>query len=205
MLIIAFLVLVGTAMTYGITPNVAGGHVSPIDGQPDERFSTVQELVFALGNTSYYIGIALAWLSLRPLATAIGLETLAAILTWLLLFVVIAGAARMSMYYYVLIGGSRLIVVSIPLIGLALASLYRLLLVPMLPGLWPTFAPSLSFAVIAFVFGATVFVAGSLLVQALSLPVATPGFSRRGEQFLLLHMQVVACSIALLWYSVALP
>jgi hypothetical protein len=205
MLVIAFLVLVGTAMTYGAMPTYSGGHTAPEGSLVDDKFVTVQKLIFLLGHTSYYIGIALAWLALRPLTVALGLQTFASILTWLLLFFVIAGAGRLGMHFYSLIGGNRLATTLMPCIGIVLTSLYRLVAVPIVPALWPAFAPVLSYAVVAFALSFVGFTSSSLLIYVLASPGETPHLRRRGHQFILFFIQAVCCSIALLWYSVALP
>jgi hypothetical protein len=204
MLVIAFLVLVGTAMTYGAVPTYVVPHTSG-NGTIDIKFVTVQKLVFLLGHISYYIGIGLAWLSLRPLTIALGLQTLASVLTWLLLFFVFAGAGRLGMHFYGLIGGKRPAIMFMPFMGLVLASIYRLVVVPIVPVLWPVVAPVLSYAVVTFALSAVGFMSSSLLIYVLATPGETPRLLRRGAHFVLFLIQGVCCSIALLWYTVVLP
>jgi hypothetical protein len=200
MLLIGFFVLIGTAQTYGTTPNHPDGLAGT---NAEDIFVVVQKTIFLVAHINYYMGIMLAWLSLRPLAITIGLPTVAAILTWVLFFVVLAGAGRLGMHLFSLTTMGRLPTLLIPIIGLVLTSLYRLVLVPSLPALWPKFHPSLSYAVCAFILTAAAFMASSQLVMRLASPEGKPSFLV-SERVLLVYIQIVVCSIFLVWYSVAI-
>ncbi|HXF64326.1 MAG TPA: hypothetical protein VNK95_22040 [Caldilineaceae bacterium] len=209
MLLMGFLVLMGTAMMFGTMPNnpptptlstaaAAGEPPSPVL----TPFHALQHRMYILANTQYYIGISLAWLALRPLLMALGMETVAGIFSWLLLFVTVAGANRLAMYVTRLTHVRRPVALLIPVLGLCAPLLYRILAVPLWPALWPSSNAILVFALIVCAFGLIGFAVNTAnFFSYTEQPLATTGQVLR-EKLLLVHVQATACAVALLWCAV---
>jgi hypothetical protein len=199
MFLMTFLVLVGTGMMYGTLPNYASGKTT------DNQFMVAQQTIYILGNTGYYIGISIAWLSLRPLLISLNLRNLADLFSWLLLFVILAGGTRLSLFVYRLTLASRLTVSAVPIVGFLAATLYRLGVAPLLPGLWPSTNVSLNFAVVAFILNAVGFSAGTYILVYQGANAPSAAIVRRRDTILLVYVQAVTTVIMLLWYAVVLP
>jgi len=197
--LVGFILLVGTAMMFGTVPN------HPAFGRGRSQPGSGQWVMYALANNNYYLGISLTWFGLRPLLMALELPGLASIFTWILLFVAVAGASRIGLFAYRLTRFGRAIVFLIPAVSFGVATLYRLVLVPLEPGLWPAESPSLAFAVVVFVVSAIGFSASSLLVQRVSSRASPPRTRRERESWLLALVQAASCSVAFLWWAVAIP
>jgi protein-S-isoprenylcysteine O-methyltransferase Ste14 len=86
--LIAFLVFISSAMQFGTTPNLTG--------PGSEGYRTVQEYSYLLANASFYLGLCLSWLGLPLLLAAIGLDYLADVFAWMVLFAILGGAMRVS-------------------------------------------------------------------------------------------------------------
>jgi hypothetical protein len=86
--LIAFLVFISSAMQFATTPN--------LPNPKDEVYLTLQGCSYVLANANFYLGLCLSWLGLPLLLVAIGLEYLADIFIWLVLFAILGGATRVS-------------------------------------------------------------------------------------------------------------
>lgn len=208
MLLMGFLVLMGTAMMFGTMPNnpptpTLSTATTAGDTPPAlPPFDALQYRMYILANTQYYIGISLAWLALRPLLVALGMETVAGIFSWLLLFVTVAGANRLAMYMARLTHVRRPVALLIPILGLSAPLLYRVLAVPLWPALWPSTDAILVFALIVCTFGLIGFAINTAnFLSYTERPISTAGQLLR-EKLLLVHIQAVTCAVALLWCAV---
>jgi hypothetical protein len=135
---------------------------------------------------------------------ALGLHSLADMVTWLLLVAVISGAVRLGMFLYQLPMVNRSACLIVPALGFATAALYRLVVVRVAPALWPSSDATLVFAIIAFALVALGFAAetGLLAFHGSSglrrwMPIA-------GPHVMLAYTQVVVTVVGLLWFAVAL-
>lgn len=198
MLLIGFLVLVGTAMTFATVPN------APRDRNADEWFAGVQSTVYLLAITLYYAGLSITWFSLRLLLLAIGLPALAEVMAWLLLFVAYAGASRLStaLVHYSFAG--RLTGYVMPALGLAGAAGYRLGLAAAAPGLWPASRAPLAFSVLLFVMvGVGFFSSNNVVIpRAFATKPLIPFLTK--ERLLLVYNQCVVTLVFALWFAVTL-
>jgi hypothetical protein len=194
MLLISFLVLISTAMMYSTTPNA-----------PDSTDSgvTVQSLSIILANGSYFLGLALSWLALRPLSAMIGLASLADAFTWLLLVVVFGGSGRLALFAYRLTLANGLACAAFPIIGISLATGYRLLAAHVWPGLWPASEMPLRFAFVAFAVAAAGFTMQTALLLMHGDTRIESRLGRYGHRLALAYLQATVLSVALLWLAVA--
>jgi hypothetical protein len=197
--LVGFILLVGTAMMFATVPN------HPAFGPGRSQSGSTQWVIYALANTSYYLGISATWFGLRPLLLAVDLPMLASIFTWILLFVAVAGASRIAMFVYRLTRFGRPIVFLIPGISFGVATLYRLGLVPLVQNMWPAENPSLAFVIVVFVVGAVGFSASTLLLQRVTSLASPQPTRRKREDWLLMFVQAASCSVAFLWWAVAIP
>jgi hypothetical protein len=193
-----FVTLVGTAMMFGMVPN----HPQ-VDGAADKHGS-VQHIDFTLATIGYYIGLAAIWMGLRPLLIALDMPHVADIFTWILLFVAVSGASRSAIHVYRFSRFGRHIIAAVPLIALGLTAIYRLVLVPAVPQLWPSGDAPLGMVLIAFVVGASGFVVSNLLIAGMSAAELSTKSVARRHLGLLAHAQIAACAVTLLWWAVAI-
>lgn len=197
MFLTAFLTFVGTAMIFAIVP------ANPAGEKPGKGAVEWQHTVYIFGNCGYYIGLALSWFALRPFLLAIKLDFLADIYTWVLLFAGFAGATRHGLHLYVLTAHKALACVSLPIVGFGAAALYRFVLVPHFPALWPQENAPLLLSVILFALMGLIFTADTLVLafgpkHALSRWLIQP---KSGA--LLVYVQVVNVAVGLLWTSIS--
>ncbi len=196
--LVGFVTLVGTAMMFGMVPNHA-----EVDEAP-QKSGSVQYIDFTLASIGYYLGLSAIWMGLRPLLLALDMTEVAGIFTWVLLFVAVSGAGRSAILIYRFSSFGRQIVLAVPLIALALTALYRLLLVPLFPALWPEGGAPLAMVLIMFVVGSSGFVASNLLIAGMSRAALNERVVRARELGLLAYAQVAACAVTLLWWAVAI-
>jgi hypothetical protein len=194
LLLLSFLVLMSTAMSYSSTPSTTGSDPAVAGG--------VQAHIDLLANASYFIGTGLGWLALRPLLQLIGLPDLANAFTWLLLVTALAGSARLAALTYRLSTPNLVASLSIPLLGFGLPALFWLIMNRVSPGLLPR-PGVLQVAVVAF----AVSVAALALQTAILLVHGHTTLSRRvlasGHRIALGVSQAAVLVIAFTWLAVA--
>ncbi len=195
MLLVAFLILVFSALIYASTPNFPR-----VDDQ-----AVSQSLSHALANMCGCLGLTLSWLALVPLLQMLGLPSLAVTFTWLLLFVAVAASGWVALFDYHLTSAPVPACLAIPVLGFGLAALYRLVAARLWPALWPATDAALKFAFAALI------VAGVILNLHLAL-LATHG-SKKGQQLLLrdghrlvlAYSQAYSLAVGLSWFAIAMP
>ena len=195
MLLVSFLILIGSAMMYSDTPSFPAS---------DDDFDTVfQSLSYVFANASYLLGLSLGWLALRPLLVMIDLPSLADAFTWLLLATIVAGSARIAVFVYRLTAADGMACTAIPILGIGLPAIYRLLAVRVWPGLWPAADAVIWFAFVAFFVASVGFIhqTGLLLVHGGAR--LEQRVRRNGHRFALAYLQMVAIAIGLVWFAVA--
>ena len=195
LLLVSFLILMGSAIMYSDTPS--------FPASDDEFAMGVQTLAHLFANASYFLGLALAWLALRPLLVMIDLVSLADAFSWLLLATMVAGGVWLAVFVYRLTVANGIACLAIPILGIGLPAIYRLLTVGVWPMLWPGANVAISFAFVAFGVASIGFIhqTGLLLVHGSS------GQERRirqyGHRFALAYLQLVAITTGLVWFGVA--
>jgi hypothetical protein len=194
MLLVAFLVLMSSAIMYSDTPSFPAS---------DDDFAVIiQSLAHVFANASYFLGLALAWLALRPLLLMIDLVFLADAFTWLLLAPIVAGGVWMAIFVYRLTVANGTACIAIPILGLGLPAIYRLLTIRVWPVLWPAADAAIWFAFVAFGVSFVGFIhqTGLLLVHG--------GMRQEqqvrlyGHRFALAYAQMVAVTTGLMWFAV---
>src|SRR5215207_257358 len=193
-MLIAFLILVIAAWIAGSTPSV-----------PQAEETPVQSLALVLGNLCANLGVSITWLALAPLMVVIGLPALADVFIWALLIMALAAGGWIALFTCRLTMASARACSAIPVLGIGLPALYRLVAVRLWPALWPAREPALLFAFVAL--GA----AGLMFALHLGL-LATHGNTLVQERLRRdAHWMVLAASqaniavLGLIWFAVALP
>ena len=195
MFLMAFIIFLSSAMEYSTTPNLA---------EDDPPFVRLQRLAFCYANEGYFVGIGLSWLALRLLLLAIDLPYVAGVFTWLLLFSVFAGAVRMGHFLYRLTLLDRLACLAAPLVAVAGAGIYRLIIAELLPETMPPHHEPFLIAVVGFAAGATGFSVHSMLISFGDEPKGWQRISRFGDRVTLVYNQAVTTILALLAITIAL-
>jgi hypothetical protein len=153
MLLIAFLILVFSALILASTPNI------PADGD-----AVTQTLAHFLANFSGCLGLTVSWLALVPLLDLLGLPSLGDVFAWLLLFVSVTGSGWVAVFTYLLTRASVRACLAIPVLGLLFAAIYWVLATRFLSPLWPMPDSALRFSFVAFgLAGACLAIHSSLL------------------------------------------
>jgi hypothetical protein len=196
--ILAFLVLVASAMEFAATPSLADE--SQADGLSEQYLS------FLLANIAFYLGLALSWLGLRLLMLAIQLDELADLLTWVLLFTIILGSLRLVMHVYRYTGAAA--VACLGMVGLSfIAGLgYRFVLSEAWEALWPSSDGPLRLSVVAFVLAGVGYIYQTLLFSTsgeTQSSAVSRMLARYRSPWLFGFTQGVLTIVALAWISVA--
>lgn len=197
--LIAFIVLLGTSVTYA----TACTAVAP--EQSDLNFIVARRVMFALSTLCFYLGVSLALLGLRPLLISIHLDDIAGIFSWLLLFVLFAGANRVSAWMHGLLGATVSAVALGPLVAIGMASFYRLVLVPVFPWLWPTDNPTIALGVSVLVLASVVFFLESMMIRFHGADRAQAFLCRFGPGWLPPCAMVGVAAISCVWLSLIVP
>ena len=195
MLLVSFLTLLAAAMMYSDTPSFPAS-----DADFESEF---QGLSHVFAYASYYLGLALAWHALRPLLLTVELRFLADAFTWLLLGTVLAGNFRTAVFVYRLIPAGRLACVALPLLGIGLPVIYRLVAARVWPALWPASNAAIWMAFVAFGVEFVGFVHQTALLLFYGGAGLEQRVRRHGHRFALAYVQMVLMAIALIWLAVA--
>jgi hypothetical protein len=195
MFLISFLILMGSAMMYSDTSLVPVAH--------EKRDVTFQSLSNVLVIATYFLGLALSWLGLRPLLLMIGLVDLAAAFTWLLLATVLAGSVRIAVYTYRLTSANGRACVSLPTLGILLPAIYWLLANHFWPVLWPEPDAAVKIAFVAIAVASVGVLHQSALFAVHESPGIEREFRQHGHRFALGYLQMVTIAVELAWFAVA--
>ena len=197
MFVIAFMVFVGAAQEFATTPN--------LPDRTDQDYEQLQRFAYLVALFGYFIALAVSWNALRLLLLALELDPLADVVSWMLLFAVAAGTIRLALQQlYMLTTLTRRTCLAIPTIGWAMALVFRLILVPFVPGL--TAPPNEPFLVAVGCFGVAALGFG---VQATILSLHDSAafrvvLQRAGERVVMGLLAMVSTIAAVLWIVVAL-
>lgn len=196
MFLLAFILFVATAQEFGTTPNLPN---------EDDAHTTAMRFGYLLAMTGYFLALTLSWNALRLLLLAIGLHDVAEIFRWILLFVVVTGAARLSIQHvYLMTRVARSSTLLVPISGFLAAGLYRLVIVPAVDWLRPPANEPLIVGVLCFAVGACGFLLQSGLLASRSSARATGLVVRSGEPVVVGFVATVTFVAGLLWAAVAL-
>ena len=194
MLLLAFLILVFSALTYASLPNAA-----------DVEGGVTQALSHALANMNGCMGLSLSWLAFVPLLEMIGLPALAGAFTWLLLFVALAAGEWTALFAYRLTRASGRACIAIPMLGFGLPAIYRLGVVRVVPSLWPATDAALRFAFVAVAVAGLVLTAQAGLLLKYGDASVEQRLWRHGHRVILGCSAAAVLAVGLTWVAVAMP
>ncbi|MCC7463616.1 MAG: hypothetical protein IT480_14280 [Gammaproteobacteria bacterium] len=195
--LIAFIMLMGAALMFA----TLRGATTAATSTP--AVITSRRVMYILCNLGFYLGLNVSWLGLEPLLRAIGLERFAHVLSWILLFSILSGAARQGAWCRTLLGVHTLAPYTIAGVAAAAAALYRLGLVPLVRPLWPADAP-LTICVVVFIFAAVIFSIETTMIRLQADEHAHQVLARIGLAILPPYIAAVATALVLLWFSLVL-
>ena len=191
----AFLIFISAAMQFATTPN--------LPNPPNQNYSTIQAHSYLLANTSFYLGLCLSWLGLPLLLAAVGLEYLADVFVWLVLFAILGGAIRISSSGLSILARSEFLrSLSMPFVCFGAAAVYRLVFGDVWNDILPEEHDPAMFAVVCFVIGAVGFSLQSTLVGALRGTTYSANTTKVGRLVLIGYSASVFTGASLLWLSV---
>ena len=195
MVLVAFLILVFSALIYASTPNA-----------PDTaEHAVAQSLSHVLANMCGCLGLTLSWLALVPLLRMLELSSLALVFTWMLLFVTLAAGGWVAIFAYHLTTATARACLAIPLLGFGLAGFYRLIAARLWPALWPATDAALQFAFIAMGVVGMIFAFHLGLLAAHGSEAARRRLQRGAYQVALAYSEAYVLAVGLSWLAVATP
>ena len=192
MLLVAFLILVFAALTYASTPNAL--HAD----------ATTRSLAHALANMCGCLGLTISWLTLVPLLDLLGLPALAEAFTWVLLLVALAGGGWVGLFAYRLTMAGAPTCLAIPVLGVALPALYRLVAARLWSALWPATDAALRFAFVALGVAGLVFAVHMGLLVAHGSAEGSRRLCRDAHRLALACSAAYALAVGLTWFAVAI-
>lgn len=197
MFLIGFMIEVGAAIMFATTrswvpePSETEGHV------------TSHRLMYILSNATFYLGLTITWIGLRPLLVTLNMPTLATVFLWLLAFVTLSGAARLGSWLHSLLGVRLLACVAIPVVGLAAPAIYRFAIAAFAPSFWPQRFPTLAMGLVAFGIGGISYGFETAMIALRGNTRLHSVIERVGSRALTAYVQAVAIAVGLVLVSTA--
>ncbi|MGH2614710.1 MAG: hypothetical protein ACRDJC_05695 [Thermomicrobiales bacterium] len=195
MLLIAFLILVFSALEYASIPNL------PAAGDD----AVFQSFTHALANMCGCLGLSISWLALIPLLDLLGLPVLARAFTWVLLLLALGASGWVAMFAYRLTTASARACLAIPLAGFGLAALYRLVAVSLWPALWPASDAALHYAFVALAVVGLLFACHVNLLLLYGNETVRQRLWCDGHAIVLGFSAAYALAQGFAWFAVAMP
>jgi hypothetical protein len=194
MMLVGFLILVMASWIANSTPK-----------RSEAEGTTALPLAVVLASTCGNLGVSITWLALEPLMVVIGVPALPDVFIWPLLIMVVAAGAWGALVTYYLTNANSRACLTIPVLGLALPALYRLMAVRGWPSLWPASDAALHFAFVALGVAGLLFALHMWLLVTHSNKGVQQRLRRGGHRIVLASNQVYAMMVALTWFAVAMP
>jgi hypothetical protein len=195
MFLIAFTILIATAMLFATVPNL----VPPPD---DPDYLRLQRTSYLLAVMSYALGLSVAWFALRPLLLALDLTEVAGVFVWVLFVSVVGATLRVAMNLSRHAGYSSASVATLVVLGIGLPIAYRAL-ASAVTGLWPPSDASFIFTLLAFGIGTFGFMAETFLHGTYRRsPLARAAFDR-GHRIILAYGAATVATATFLWLAVS--
>ena len=195
---ISLVIMVGGSLAYGTSSNTLDA-----DGDDeDERIARC--VIFILVTATFYSGVALTMLGLHPLLIYIELEDIAGIMAWLLLFSLFAGGNRLGAWMYALLGTRNRVSALASPQAIVVAAVYRLVLVPRFPELWPQKNPAIAFSVLVMMIAAIPFFLETTMLRYHRDPSSRRLVRRLGPASLPPFISAALTAVALVWMSLVL-
>ncbi len=196
MFLIAFTILIATAMLFATVPNL-------VPPPPDDAdYHRLQRASYLLAVMSYALGLSVAWFALRPLLLALGLTEVAGVFVWVLLVSLVGATLRVAMNLSRQAGYSFVTITALIALGIGLPIAYRAV-ANAIPGLWPPGNASFIFTLLAFAIGAIGFMTETLLhgtYRRSPLAMAVFGHDHR---IILAYGAATVATVTFLWLAVS--
>ena len=193
--LIAFIILMGSAIMYSTDRSIRA------DQQSSQNFEATYRVLYVLSTAAFFLGITMSWTGLHPLLLSIELTDLAAVFGWLLLVAILVAGVRMVALLYALLDVRLFPVAIIPIVSYASSAIYKLVLVPRFPWLWPQENAVLSFAILVFALAGMAIGIESFVILFHGERRLNELFRRFGRSILPLYAAQALAAVLFLWLS----
>jgi hypothetical protein len=197
--LISIIILMGNGMMLATFRSAEKGR------NPGEDFESAHGVVWVLCSIVFYSGVTMSWIGLRPMLISIDLVPLANVFTWLLLFTILSGCARLGGWLFSLVGTKAPTAILVAVLPIGTAAIYRLILVPALAWLWPSAGQTLTFAVVVLAVSTLAFGVETSMIAFVGEKRMLARVRHLGPILLPPYVAMVETAVALLWLSVAVP
>jgi len=174
-------------------------------GRSGEDVEILHRVTWILCSIVFYSGVTMSWIGFRPMLISIDLARLANVFTWLLLFTIVAGCARLGGWLFSLVGTKSLAVILLVIVPVGAAVFYRLVLVRQLTWLWPPIEQTLTFAIIVFAVCSLAFGVETAMISFIGDKSVLARIRHLGPILLPSYIAMVETAVMLLWLSAVVP
>jgi hypothetical protein len=195
MLLVAFLILIFSALLYASAPNAPGTATDAV----------IPSLSHLLANMCGCLGLAVSWLALVPFLRLLSLNGLAEAFTWLLFSVTIAGACWVGLFAYHLTLAPVSSCLALPVIGIALPGFYRLAAARVWPAIWPASEAILHYAFVALAVSGLIFALHLALLAVYGNESKTHVLQHWKHELALAFSAANTMAVGFMWFAVAVP
>lgn len=195
MLLVAFLILVFSALMYASAPNALGTTTDAV----------AQSISHLLANMCGCLGLAVSWLALVPFLRLLSLNGLAEVFTWLLLSVTITGACWVALFAYHLTLAPVSACLALPAVGVALPGVYRLIAARFWPALWPAPESILHYAFVALAVSGLIFATHLVILALCGSELKIRVLQHRKHVLALALSAANTIAVGFMWFAVAVP
>ena len=193
--LIAFIILMGSAIMYATDRSIR------VDQHLSETFEATHRVLYILATVAFFLGITMSWIALHPLLLSIELTDLAGVFAWLLLVAILVAGVRIAAFLYALLDIRLLPAAIIPIVSYAGVAIYRLVLVPRFPSLWPQDNAVLSFAILVFALAGMAIGVESFVISFHGDQRLHDLFRRFGSTILPPYAALALAAVVFLWLS----
>ncbi len=196
--LIAFIMLIGTTVTLATFRSATT--------DPRDRDSVMaRRVMFVLSVLCFYLGVSLTLLGLQPLLISIRLNDVAEVFSWVLLFVLFAGATRVCSWSTSLLGATNGTSSLGPAAAMGLAVCYHQWLVPRFPWLWPSWNPAISLSIVVLAMASAVFFVETLMIRMHGTHQVHETLHRLGPRLVPQVSLAGASAITMVWLALVFP
>lgn len=197
--LMGLVLLIGTSVTYATTRNA---YTSETD---DRNVVMARRVLFLMCTVCFFMSVTMTLLGLLPLLELIRLPELSEIFSWVMLFVIVAGGNRLGAWAHALFDTRMLVSVLFPFQATGLVVLYRMVLVPRFPWLWPEWYPAVALALVTVALCATVFFIETSMIRFHGKPRQQIALRLLGPKLLPPFISSALTSITCVWIALAHP
>lgn len=198
-LLIGLVLLTGTSTTYATTRNALNV------GRENMDVVIARRVLFLMCTVCFFMSVSMTLLGLIPLLNLIRVPEVSRIFSWVMLFVIFSGGTRLGAWADALFNTRTLVTFLFPVQALVGAWIYRMLLAPAFPHLWPQWNAGVSFALVTVGLCATVFFIETSMIRFHGKPRALQVLGKFGPKLLPPFLAAALTSITLVWISLAYP